>query len=256
MKWLRRVFSKGSRAAPGPIPPEWSDVLARRTTFYTLLSPGQRADLLSLTRQFIATKRFWGTGLTVTDEMKLIVAAHACLLILGLPESGVFPHNGEVIIHPTQFGNTVQAIGPDGARYEIREANLGQAIYRGPIRLAWDAIDTPPAWRRGRNLILHEFAHALDFLNGLVDGTPPLATRQLAVEWQRVFEREFQRLRAAANAGQMTLLDPYGATNPAEFFAVATECFFEQPRELRDRHLPLYEQLRSFYRQDPAAWQA
>jgi Mlc titration factor MtfA (ptsG expression regulator) len=253
MKLLRRVLDALRPKAAGPPPAAWADLLAARTTFFARLSAAQREELLRLMQRFIATKRFFGNGIAVTEEMKVVVAGTACLLLLGLPQYGLFPRNPDVIIHVRDFGQVVQAVGPDGQRYEIRESNLGQAIYRGPIRLAWSTIDAPAAHRRGRNLILHEYAHALDFLNGLIDGTPPLETRQRAAEWARVFSGELQRLRSDAAAGRPTLLDPYGATNPAELFAVATECFFEQPVELRRRHAELYAQLAAFYGQDPAS---
>ena len=132
--------------------------------------------------------------------------------------------------------------------------NLGEAWQRGPVVLAWDAarggaLDP----RDGHNLVLHEFAHKLDMLDGLADGTPPLGDRARFTAWVATMTREFEQLRAASADGRATVLDAYGATNPAEFFAVATECFFEKSRTLRDRHPALYEVLSDYYHQDPAA---
>ena len=119
--------------------------------------------------------------------------------------------------------------------------------------LAWDAaIQEARNPRDGDNLLLHEFAHQLDFEDGETDGTPLLETRGRYVAWARMLGEQYGRLRAAAEAGSPTLLDPYGATNPAEFFAVATETFFERPRELRARQPSLYRELQDFYQQDPA----
>jgi hypothetical protein len=121
--------------------------------------------------------------------------------------------------------------------------------------LAWDDVEAGAADPDdGRNLVLHEFAHQLDFEDGSTDGTPPLESSAQARAWAEVFGNALEALRRAADAGEPTLLDPYGAQDPAEFFAVATETFFERGRELSGRHPKLYEELKRYYRQDPAAW--
>jgi len=161
----------------------------------------------------------------------------------------------EVIVYPHNFGQTIEAIGPDGRRYQIDLKHIGETSRRGPVLLAWDSIECLAQTRHARrNVIIHEFAHALDFLDGLANGTPLLDSDRRLADWVRVFTAEYEALVAMARAGRHTLLDPYGTKNPAEFFAVATECFFEQPRELQAHHPELYRQLRTFYDQDPAAW--
>jgi Mlc titration factor MtfA (ptsG expression regulator) len=133
-------------------------------------------------------------------------------------------------------------------------ANLGEAWPSGPVILSWDSVlggaHDPDD---GHNLVFHEFAHKLDMLDGLADGTPPLPERAQFAVWVRTMTAEFERLRAETEHGRATVLDTYGATNPAEFFAVVTECFFERSRELREKHPQLYGVLRDYYLQDPAA---
>jgi hypothetical protein len=260
MNWLRRflrVFDRWRRATPPsePFPDSWGAILRRDVSFYHRLSPEQRVRLRRSVQEFIATKRFWGSeNLSITDQMQVLIAAYACLLLLEIPEVGLYPRTREVIVYPHNFGKTIEAIGPDGRHYHIQERHAGQAWYRGPVLLAWGHI-APATTRRARyNVIIHEFAHQLDFLDGLANGTPPLGPSACLADWVPVFTAEYEALIAAARRGERTLLDPYGATNPAECFAGATEHFFERPHGLRERHPRLYEQLGCFYRQDPAAW--
>ncbi len=255
-KLWHRLTGAGDPARLRDAPAEWAGLLDSRMPQFSQLPPPERADLLRMMRRFVDEKRFYGSkGLTVTDEMKVTVAAYACLLWLRLPAERPYPRTSEVIIYPSAFGETHEAIGPDGRRYALRDMRLGQAIYRGPILLAWDSVENPSPWRMSRrNVIIHEFAHALDFLDGVIDGTPPLPTNESVEDWASVFASEFEQLRADLATGHATLLDGYGATNPAEFFAVSTECFFEQPLALRRKHPRLYERMRLFFRQDPANW--
>jgi Mlc titration factor MtfA (ptsG expression regulator) len=224
--------------------------------FYRRLPAGLRPALLEATARFLAEKQFWGSqNLPLTDEMKQVVAAQACLLVLGNPRLGMYPQTREVILYPSDFGEILEAIGPDGRRYEVDLTRAGEASRRGPILLAWDDVKSSVTDREdGRNTVFHEFAHALDFLDGEADGTPPLEGPAQLAEWRRVMAAELAELRAAASRGRRTLLDPYGAESPAEFFAVATEHFFEQPARLRRTRPALYAMLRMFYGQDPARW--
>ena len=138
---------------------------------------------------------------------------------------------------------------------EGESERLGEAHHRGPVVLAWkEALANAQEPGHGRNLVFHEFAHQLDMLNGDFDGTPNLDDAGLRQRWADIMDREYQRLCKAADRGKKTLLDPYGATDPAEFFAVVTECFFDLPWELERRHAELYALLRDYFRQDPARW--
>ena len=189
-------------------------------------------------------------GLEMTDEIRVTIAAQACLLILNI-EHEYYRRVTSILVYPAAY-KTMPSRGRDGV---IREgqANLGEAWLRGPVVLSWDdarrgALDP----KDGHNLVFHEFAHKLDMLDGAADGTPPLADQETLRQWVQTMTREFAALRDAAERGRKTVLDTYGATNPAEFFAVATECFFEKARQLRQRHPSVYELLKDYYQQDPA----
>ena len=189
-------------------------------------------------------------GLEMTDEIRVTIAAQACLLILNI-EHEYYRRVTSILVYPAAY-KTMPSRGRDGV---IREgqANLGEAWLRGPVVLSWDdarrgALDP----KDGHNLVFHEFAHKLDMLDGAADGTPPLADQETLRQWVQTMTREFAALRDAAERGRKTVLDTYGATNPAEFFAVATECFFEKARQLRQRHPAVYELLKDYYQQDPA----
>jgi Mlc titration factor MtfA (ptsG expression regulator) len=148
----------------------------------------------------------------------------------------------------------MQEFGAHGVVLEGTSELLGQAMYRGPVILSWDEIlGDARRRRRGRNLVFHEFAHQLDMLDGVINGTPALGNRALYQRWQEVMTAEYQELITAAEQGRPSLLDRYGTTNEGEFFAVATECFFCKPVRMSELHPRLYELLHDYYRQDPAA---
>jgi len=261
MSWISRIFRRGSAAVSEaasntPFPVAWQRVLVECVPIYHRLPPVSRPVLQRLVQQFIAGKEFWGSrDLAVTEEMKVIVAAQACVLILNLPRLGLYPQTREVILYPGDFGDVLTAIGPDGRTYEIDMTRIGEASRRGPILLAWQSVmKSALNPLDGHNVVFHEFAHALDYLDGEANGTPLLQGKDHYAEWTRVFTAEHRELMAAASRGRRTLLDPYGAQNPAEFFAVATEHFFEQGYRLKRSHPALYAQLRKFYEQDPANW--
>jgi Mlc titration factor MtfA (ptsG expression regulator) len=250
--WLER--RRRRRLLAAPFPAAWLAHLRRNVAAYGVLTGAEQARLKDDLRVFIAEKSWEGCGgLTVTDEVRVSIAAQACLLLLGV-EYDYFAHVRTVLVYPTAYRSPDGEVGPDGV---VREGigRLGEAWHRGPVVLAWDEVRAGGQNHRdGRNVVLHEFAHQLDFLDGLIDGTPPLRDAAEYREWQRVMTAEFDRLRADVGRGRLTLLDAYGATNPAEFFAVATESFFEKPVELRERHPGVYGVLRGYYCQDPAGW--
>jgi hypothetical protein len=219
-------------------------------------------ELQGHTQVFMAEKNFEGCGgLAMTDEIKVRVAAQACVLLLHR-DTDYFPGLRSVLVYPgAYFAPTTRHLG-SGIVEERQEARLGEAWPEGTVVLAWDAVcagaSNPKA---GTNIVLHEFAHLLDFEDGWNDGAPlldsgesPFAGRSRIASWARVLGAEFKKLRAGAQRGEEADLDVYGATNPAEFFAVATEAFFERPREMQEKHPELYGQLKGFYRQDPAQW--
>ncbi|REK05551.1 MAG: hypothetical protein DWQ37_23095 [Planctomycetota bacterium] len=236
-----------------PFPPEWVACIDKNVAHYHYLSAEEQARLLDEIQVFVAEKNWEGCGgLVLTDEMKVTVAAQACLMTLGL-EGEPFRHLLSVLIYPAGYA-VPEERWHQGWSVKGESARLGESWYRGPVILSWAEIEDDskhPGY--GNNLIWHEFAHQLDMLDRATNGTPPLATRQERRRWHEVMTSEFQQLRRDAAHGRATLLDTYGAENEAEFFAVATECFFDVPVDLKEQHPRLYEILSSYFRQDPAA---
>src|SRR3954467_272713 len=239
-----------------PAPPAWRAILERNLPIFARLSPSDQTELLGHTQVFLAEKHIEGAGgLEITDEIRVTIAGQACLLLLHR-ETDHYPELISIIVYPSGYTATEDRYLGNGIWEEGGEDRLGHTGQRlSALVLAWDAVRRGAAAPAdGENLMLHEFAHQLDFENKSSDGTPALDTRADYLAWGRVMSAEFQALRNASDAGEQTLLDDYGATNPAEFFAVITEAFFERPRALRKKHPRLYEQLQRFYRQDPTTY--
>jgi Mlc titration factor MtfA (ptsG expression regulator) len=239
-----------------PFPPEWLKILEKNCPFYGRLSEADRRGLRGLIQVFVAEKNFEGCGgLAMTDEIKVTIAAQACLLLLHR-ETDIYPRLYSILVYPSAY--VAKSLRPIGGGFvlEGEEGRLGEAWKDGAVVLSWDDVLSGAADPRdGHNVVLHEFAHQLDHEDGVADGAPILACRSHYVAWARVLGAEYEQLRADARRGRKSVLDKYGATEPAEFFAVATECFFEKPEQLRKKHPELYDELREFYRQDPAARQ-
>lgn len=236
-----------------PFPPEWAAVLERNVPLVHALPAEDRAELERLVRVFIEDKHFEGAGgLELTDEMKLTIAAQACILLLHR-DTDVYPELDTIIVYPSTFVARTNA--HDG--YVVTEhesARLGESWNRGVVILAWDAVESATTHvHDGHNVVLHEFAHQLDSEDGSMDGAPALGSRGRYIAWARVLGDEYADLVERVNAGRRADIDAYGATSPPEFFAVVTEAFFEKPAQLRERHPDLYAALADFYRQDPAS---
>lgn len=237
-------------------PRPWFDILRRNVRTYELLAPPQQTKLRDDLRLFIA-ERYWEgcDGLEMTDEVRVTIAAHACILTLNLADQrNWYRPVKTVLAYPDSFLSVSKRSGPGGVVSE-GFANSGEAWHNGPVILSWADV----AWggrnaMDGRNVALHEFAHVLDMADGVSNGTPPLPSSAEYARWHKVMTGEYQRLISDAEFGHATLLNVYGATNVAEFFAVATEAFFERGQFMRAMHPELYDTLRSFYRHDPAAW--
>ena len=217
------------------------------------LSPREQAKLRNDLRIFM-TEKDWEScaGLTITDEIKVTISAQACVLLLGM-EHDYFSHVRSILVYPSAYQVREQSVGPNGVVSQGHSQRVGEAWYGGPVVLAWDEVVADGRdHTNGRNVVLHEFAHQLDFLDGLIDGTPPLEHREQYQRWHEVMTDEYEALQRETDKGEAVLLDEYGTTNSAEFFSVATECFFEQPAKMRRRHPRLYQVLGDYYRQDPA----
>jgi MtfA peptidase len=220
------------------------------------LPPQLRERLHALVRIFVGEKTFVGcNGLEVTQEMRVVVAAYACMLVVNRPDvpgSHFYDDLFSILVYPTPFIVPHTHRDGHGIVTEGHRVLSGQAWDSRRIIVSWQDIEDGLA--SGHNVVLHEFAHYLDMEDETMDGAPGLGSARAYREWSSVFWSEYERLRGELNSGQPTFLDPYAATEPAEFFAVVTEAFFEKPQELRAQHANLYEQLRRYYRVDPALW--
>ena len=239
-----------------PFSDGWRRTIERNVPIVRRLPPADRAELFGHVQVFLAEKHFEGAGgLELTDEIRVTIAAQACLLLLHR-ETDYYPKLTSIIVYPSTYVVPGEHHVGGGVWEESDEPYLGHTQENlSALVLAWDSsLHGARSLDDGENVVLHEFAHQLDFEGGGVDGTPPLESRRQYASWARVLGAEYDALRHASETGAPSVLDEYGAENPAEFFAVATEAFFERPIELRERHRALYDELRTFYRQDPADW--
>jgi Mlc titration factor MtfA (ptsG expression regulator) len=237
-----------------PFPPAWTDILRRDMPFYACLTEEEQSRLRDLLHIFISEKNWEGCGgLELTDEIKVAIAGQACLLILNLDRE-IYPNVETILVYPTAFIAKRPSVSGDGVVDESPQGLLGEAWSTGPIVISWaDVRSGGLNPEDGRNVVYHEFAHKLDLRDGSADGVPRLADDAQYETWASVMSAEYADLVKKAEHGQKSLLDPYGAVNAGEFFAVATECFFEKSVRMRKTHPDLYEVLSGFYRQDPAA---
>ncbi|QDU62641.1 Protein MtfA [Planctomycetes bacterium Pan216] len=253
LSWLRQ--RRRRQILANPFPEEWHAYLERNVHHYLLLTDEERRRLRNDLQILIAEKNWEGcNGLEINEEIQVTIAAQACLLTLAIPHD-YYPGTQSILVYPYGYVAKSTRVLSGGMVWEGDSGRLGESWQRGPVILSWaDAYQGGRCPRDGHNLVLHEFAHKLDMLIGTADGTPPLGDYDTYRRWKEVMGYEFERLQREAELGRPTVLDPYGATNPAEFFAVSTECFFELPRRLRGRHPELYGLLQEFYQQDPAGW--
>jgi MtfA peptidase len=234
-----------------PFPDEWLPFLHDNVFLDRLLSEEDQEWLYGAVRIFIAEK-FWEgcAGLQITEEMMVTVAANACLLLLGFDDY-YFDELQSILLYPGGFLRTIEdPLGRDERFMHL----LGEAHRKGPVVLSWWQTRWDGRRLGKTNLVIHEFAHKLAELGDPIAGIPPLEDGELAERWEEVVEPEYERLVKDAGYDRPTLLDHYGASNRAEFFAVATECFFLRARALKRRHPALYQLLADWYCQDPAAW--
>jgi Mlc titration factor MtfA (ptsG expression regulator) len=255
LHWLRE--RRRRKLLTAPFPAGWESYILRNVAHYRWLDARERQHLRDLVRVFVAEKHWEGCGgLTLTDEMRVTIAAQACLLVLELPHE-LYRNVDSILVYPSTVVAPQRPLGAFEIPLQPVDGPLpilGQAQIRGPVILVWDAVKRMGRHpESGHNVVYHEFAHKLDMLDGRADGTPPLQRRTEYQRWAEVCSRVYRTLREQAERGRRSLLDAYGATSEAEFFAVATEQFFDRPVALRRRHPELYGVLQAFYRQDPAA---
>ncbi len=238
-----------------PFPPEWHELLSKKLRIYPKLHPDLRQKWQYLIKDFLYKKHFVGCrGQEIDDEVRLTIAAEACLLILNRP-SRRYAGLKWIYVYPTTFIARREEEDEYGIVSHSKKHLLGESWHNGKVILAWDNVEYGIGnGSDGRNVVLHEFAHQLDQEDGISNGAPLLYTKDSYRIWSQVFSREFMALQASVEDGEDSLIDSYGATNAAEFFAVVTELFFERPVLMRDRYPELFQQLKNYYRLDPREW--
>lgn len=252
--WI--VNRRRKKLMKAPFPPEWEDFLQRNVAHYCMLDDIERAQLRALIQVFIAEKYWEGCGgLKLTDEIRVTISAHACLLLLGLPHN-YYENVQTILVYPSTVVPPARKPGFFEVVQEPMETShpiIGQAFHQGPVIIIWDAaLHGGRHPESGHNVVYHEFAHKLDMLDGAVDGTPPLRNRAEYRDWIKTCSREYLRLQQDTEHGRKSFLDDYGAANEAEFFAVATEQFFDQPLLMIQNAPELYRVLKEYYRQNPS----
>lgn len=249
---LRQARRRRSSALP--FPEEWRQIVEKNVPLYKRLPEGTKEQLHGLVQIFLNEKQFEGcAGLEITDEIRVTVAAQACMLLLNRPTT-YFTKLDNILIYPHTY--VAKTLSSDG-RVEVDEnsVRLGESWQNGPVVLAWDSVKGGTSnVHDAQNVVLHEFAHQLDQEDGVADGAPILSGRSRYVAWARVLGAEYENLRGSKKKRRRSVMSKYGATNPAEFFAVATETFFEKPKQMQKRHPELYDELREYYQLDPLTW--
>lgn len=257
--WAGKIFvrlrkqQKRRALVNTPFPSQWSAILQDNLPPYPNLSLDLQQQLNDHIRIFIAEKSFEGCGgLVLTDEIKVTIAAQACMLLLNR-ECECYPKLYSVLVYPSAY------IAGSRNRLDIQtddpSVRLGESWNHGAVVLAWDSVKNGALnFRDGHNVVMHEFAHQLDQEDGRGDGAPILETRSAYSAWSQVFSKEYELLQYTTGKGKKSVMNGYGATDPAEFFAVATETFFEKPVQLKKNHPELYHELAGFYKVEPAEW--
>lgn len=252
--WWRRLSRAEALAAP--FPERFRELLRRRVPCAGLLDGAELEKLEALVRIFNSEKSFEGAqGLEIDEEMRVVVAARACLLVLWRAEldGPLYPDLETVIIYPATYKARVER--REGyVVIDDEQTRLGESWQRGVVVLSWAAVlSAAESPHDGHDVVLHEFAHQLDAEDGAMDGTPELDDSERYAVWSRVAGREYAALVDAVEHHRKTNIDAYGASNAPEFFAVVVEQFFERPSGLERRHPDLYRELATFFRFDPAA---
>ena len=249
-RWFRNRRRKKLLNQPWPEP--WSLHLNRNVRLTWELSKSETQQLQKRIKVFVGEKNWEGCeGLEITDEIRVTIAAQACLMLMG-NDHFYFDNVRSVLVFPKSFARKTS----DGQSEGMTQHRAGEAWQNGPIILSWrDSLRGGRNEDDGQNVVIHEFAHALDGLDGEMGGTVMFEDADSTQQWQEVVSTGFKELCLAKERGHRTLLDHYGATNPAEYFAVASETFFEQPVELNGEHPELFRLLKKYFGVDPTAWQ-
>ena len=244
--------AKRKRLLTMPFPEDWVQIIRNNVPLYNRLPDSLKEQLHGLIHVFLTEKNFEGCGgLKITDEIKVTIATQACILLLNRKTS-YFKKLRAILVYPQTY--VARTKSSDGIiTIDGHSVRLGESWQNGPVVLAWDSVTggTLNVTDTG-NVVLHEFAHQLDQEDGAADGAPILEHRSSYLTWARVLSGEYEALRN--RRGPRSVMDDYGATNPAEFFAVATEAFFEKSKRMKKKHPELYDELKNYYKLDPAEW--
>jgi hypothetical protein len=249
--WVER---KRQRLRAQPFPANWRAVLQQRVPYVRRLPADLQLRLKQHMQVFLAEKTFIGcNGLEINDEIRVTIAAHACLLILN--RTGYYyPNLRQILVYPDSFVVQRDQLDHIGLAHRTREVLAGESWSEGQVILSWqDTLEGAAVVDDGQNVAIHEFAHQLDQESGSANGAPMLG-RHAQQSWSRVLGDEFMTLQARVMRGAPSLFCDYGATDPSEFFAVISEVFFEQPEAMAQEHAALYRELCQFYQLDPLSW--
>lgn len=250
--WRQYQWFRTRRA---PFPEKWLALVRKSVPFYDHMPSELQQQLQTHITRFLFEKRFVGcAGLEVSEEMTVTIAASACLLLLNRPTLH-FRNVRWIYLYPAEF--VVRHTVHDVAGVVSSEEGVlaGESWSDGKVILSWDDVQKSVYdFNDGRNVVLHEFAHQLDAESGSMNGAPLLRSRGAYGSWATILSREFNSLRDHVYFGEESVLDSYGASHPAEFFAVATESFFEDPETLSEEHPALYNELLAYYQVDPREW--
>ncbi|MDX2087016.1 MAG: zinc-dependent peptidase [Kofleriaceae bacterium] len=253
MAWFRERRRKRLLAHPWPV--EWDTYIDDNVALAHRLDPASRQRLRELVQVFVAEKHWEGCGgLELTEEMQVTIAAQACILVLA-KSAELYADVESILVYPSTVITPARKLGFfEQPRAPVGHGStlIGEAMLGGPVVLAWDAVLAGGRGELPGNVVFHEFAHKLDMASGRIDGTPPLANKAERERWARVCSAAYEKHRYFIDVGWATLMDAYGATNEAEFFAVATETYFTRPAELAWEHPALFRLLVDFYRLIPA----
>ncbi|MEE2729573.1 MAG: M90 family metallopeptidase [Pseudomonadota bacterium] len=242
------------RLQAAPFPDAWRELLWQQFALYRKLPDRERRTLERHMQVFMAEKVFVGcNGMEINEHVKLLIAAQACILILN-KATDYYPGFATILVYPETF--VVPMTQRDGMVHsDVVSVRTGESWHRGPVVLAWDQVlQGARNDRDGHNVVMHEFAHKLDEENWQMDGLPILSDPQQYGPWKQVLTDAYQQLHRAMELDQPDVIDDYGATSPAEFFAVVTETFFEKPQQLQQQHPQLYDQFKRYYGSDPVHW--
>jgi Mlc titration factor MtfA (ptsG expression regulator) len=246
-KWRRERILKRSS-----LNEDLWDTVLERYPFTRTLSEEERVRLRDWVVLFLHEKSIEGAGgLEVRDEMRMCIAIQACVLVLNL-DLDYYGGWAEVIVYPDEFIAEYEYVDEDGVAHRVEEPMTGESWLAGPVILSWADAELRGG-ATGYNVVIHEFAHKLDMLNGEADGFPPLHRGMDRAAWSHVFEAAYDDFRGRVERAAPTCIDPYAAEHPGEFFAVMSEAFFENPRAVLAEYADVYRELAAFYRQDPAA---